>query len=94
MRSPSFLPATGFASGNKAVQALGVDGFVGTRAADMAQEVSDVMCCGYLRWDGIDQATFMHEHENVYTDMLHDGLSAEEAMANRGPDMLKGLLGA
>jgi hypothetical protein len=36
----------------------------------------------------------MHEHENVYTDMLHDGLSAEEAMAMRGPDMLKGLLGS
>ena len=86
--------ATGFASGNRAVQALGTDGFTGPRASDMAQEVSDVMCCGYLRWDGIDQPTYMHEHENVYTDMLHDGLTAEEAMANRGPDMLKGLLGS
>ncbi len=32
------------------------------------------MCCGYLRWDGIDQPTHMHEHENVYTDMLHNGM--------------------
>ncbi len=86
--------ATGFASGNRAVQATGPEGFTGPRASDMAQEVSDVMCCGYLRWDGLDQPTYMHEHENVYTDMLHDGLTAEEAMANRGPDMLKGLLGS
>jgi hypothetical protein len=35
----------------------------------------------------------MHEHENVYTDMLHEGMTAQEAMANRVDAMLKGLLG-
>jgi multiple sugar transport system substrate-binding protein len=85
--------ATGFASGNKEVQAKGAAGFTGPRAEDMAVEVQDVACCGYLRWDGLDQPTYMHEHENVYTDMLHEGMTAQEAMANRVDAMLKGLLG-